>query len=319
MAFGKKKLKITRIVRAILITIIIMGSISLAGYLIVNSQMSNYKVELNTMKTNLKRNIYMSKEKAIAGTIINNETFYLTEMYSSIGQDQYISEEDIGKALMVDIEPNIPIMKAMVSEEIIQKDLREEELNMFLLPSNLAKYQYIDVRIGFPNGEDYIVLSKKKIRDLQLSNNTIWLWVDEKEILTLSSAIVDAYLNKGSKLYTVTYVAPAIQEKAILNYPVNSDVLKVIMDNPNILDEAKKSLSDEARKLLNERLSKISDTETNSVENGVKEETTNRENKIAEEHQDTPQVTPNSNAIPENVPDEQSIVQEEKKESETFY
>lgn len=319
MAFSKKKIKLTNVAKAILFTILIMGGIGFGGYMIFNNKVNSYELELNTLKSDLIRRVYMSNNKVIAGTIISEEDFYLTEIYSSVDQNQYISQGDMGKILIIDIEPKVPIIRAMISDEIIQKDLREEELNMLLLPSNLIKNQYVDVRIGFPNGEDYIVLSKKKIQQVQLPNNTVWLWVDEKEILMLSSAIVDAYLNKGSKLYTVTYVAPTTQEKAILNYPVNKDVLEVIKNNPNILEEAKKSLSDKARNLLDERLLQISDTEFNNVESGVKEEASNRETKIAKEQQILNQDIPNVTTVPETVQDGQEFKEEEEKESDTFY
>lgn len=319
MAFSKKKIKLTNVVKAILLTVFIMGGIGFGGYIVFNNKMSICEIELNNLKRELVISVYMSNGDVRAGTLINENDFYVSDIYSSIDQNQYITKDDIGKTLIIDVEANVPIVKAMVMEEIIQKDLREEELNMLLLPSNLMRNQYVDVRIGFPNGEDYIVLSKKKIQEIKLQNNTVWLWVDEKEILMLSSAIVDAYLHKGSKLYTVTYVAPTTQEKAILNYPVNNNVLKVIRDNPNILEEAKTSLSEEARNLLNERLKNISDTEINSVESGVKEEVSNRETKIAKDQEILDQEIPEVTVIPKSTEQERSFVEKEEVESETFY
>ncbi|PKM51550.1 MAG: hypothetical protein CVV02_06340 [Firmicutes bacterium HGW-Firmicutes-7] len=285
MAFGKKKLKMSKAVRTVLTFVLLIGIIGAAGYVVYKIQLSQYVTEINTMKYSLNRIVLMGNERLPAGTVLKPELFYEDEISASTLQDQYVTSEDYGKVLLVDLEQGIPLMKAMVHEEIISKDLREEELNMLLLPSNLRKDNYIDVRIGFPSGEDYIVLSKKKVRDIQLATNTFWLWVDEKEILTLSSAIVDAYLHKGAKLYTVTYVAPSIQDKAILNYPVNLDVLKVIISNPNIIQEAKESLTQEARLQLEERLAKVSVEAGYSVESGVKEEATNRENKINKEQE----------------------------------
>lgn len=318
MAFSKRKIKLTNVAKGILVTIVIMGALGSGLYIIFQNKMNSCEMELNALKKDLFKNVYMSKGNILAGAVINENDFYLADIYSSIDQGQYITKEDIGKVLIIDVKANVPILEAMVREEMIQNDLREEELNMLLLPSNLAKNQFVDVRIGFPNGEDYIVLSKKKIQDVMLQNNTIWLWINEKEILMLSSAIVDAYLHKGSKLYTVTYIEPTTQDQAILNYPVNNDVLKVIQNNPNILDEAKQSLSEEARNLLNERLKKISDTEISNVESGVTKEASSRETKIAKEQEIIKQENNDVTIIPETSPEE-NLVEKGEIESETFY
>jgi len=319
MAFSKRKIKLTNVAKGILVTIVIMGALGSGLYMIFQNKMNACEMELNALKKDLFKSVFMSKGYILAGAVINENDFYLADIYSSIDQSQYITKEDIGKVLIVDVKANVPILETMVREEMIQNDLREEELNMFLLPSNLAKNQFVDVRIGFPNGEDYIVLSKKKIQDVMLQNNTIWLWINEKEILMLSSAIVDAYLHKGSKLYTVTYIEPATQDQAILNYPVNNDVLKVIQNNPNILDEAKQSLSEEARNLLNERLKEISDTEISSVESGVTKEASSRETKIAKEQEIIKQENHDVTIMPEASPEEKSLMEKGEIESETFY
>lgn len=298
--------------------ILIIGIIGSGGYIVFEKYLDAYKLELNTLKGDLAKNVYISNKKLISGTIISKDDFYLSQVYSSLGQEQYISEEDMGKILVIDVGEAMPILKDMVKESTIQNDLREEELNMLLLPSNLVKNQYIDIRLGFPNGEDYIVLSKKKIQEVQLANNTIWLWVDEKEILMLSSAIVDAYLHKGSKLYTVTYVEPAVQEKAILTYPVNHDVLKVIKADPNILEEAKKALSEEARTQLEARLLDISEAAISSMESGVKEESSNRDTKIANE-QEHDSVQSIDTIVPQNLQEEKGLNNKEAIESDTFY
>lgn len=313
MAFGKKRIKLSKVAKTVLLITLLIGILGSVGFVVYKIQVSGYITQMNTLKYSLKRTALMSNEKLPAGTILKPDLFYEGEVSSSTVQDQFVTSADYGKVLLVDVEQGIPVMRAMIHEEIISKDLREEELNMLLLPSNLEKDYYVDVRIGFPSGEDYIVLSKKKVRDIQLSTNTLWVWVNEIEILTLSSAIVDAYLHKGTKLYTVSYVAPSIQEKSILNYPVNVDVLRIIKSNPNIIEEAKKGLTEDARKLLDERLGKISDEATYSVESGVKEEANNRENKIIKE-QEIIKLEPDS--IKETTPEvnKNSKEQTEKKE-----
>jgi hypothetical protein len=165
----------------------------------------------------------------------------------------------IGKRLKTDHSQFMPVTEGMVfTGDEISDDMRVEEFSLFFIPSKLQKQDYVDIRLSFPNGEDYIVLSKKQVQDLERDENTtietIWLYLTEEEILRISSAIVDAYLNEGSNLYAITYVMPEIQEAAIVTYPVNGSVLQLMRENPNILFKAYESLELDKRLLLEKNL-----------------------------------------------------------------
>lgn len=75
----------------------------------------------------------------------------------------------------------------------------------------------------------------------------------EEEILSLSSAIVDAYLHKAS-IYALTYVEPQFQTPAIATYPANSEVLKLLESDPNIVRRAEQELSRQVRSSLESSL-----------------------------------------------------------------
>ncbi|UXJ71278.1 hypothetical protein [Lysinibacillus fusiformis] len=131
--------------------------------------------------------------------------------------------------------------------ENLTKDIRSVEYAAIELPSRIQKDEYVDVRIQFPTGEDFIVFSKKKVVDTQ--GLTLWLENDEGEIQSMSSAMVDAYLNAG-KLYALRYVDGETQEKAEITYPVNKAVLERIKVDPNIVDIAKLNLEKQNREAL---------------------------------------------------------------------
>lgn len=290
MAFGKKKRKFSKIIKGIFWFLGIILVVFCLGVLFYQGIWINYKNEMDRLKMEayeLKKEVFIAKEDLKAGAILGEDNLYEGEVHASLLQNRFMTKEDFGKVLLIDLAKDEVVMTTMVFDEKIENTVREEELNMVLLPSNLSKNQYIDLRIGFPNGEDYIVLSKKKIQNLELAKNTIWLWVEEKEILSMSSAIVDAYLHKGSKLYTVTYVLPSLQDEAVATYPVNNDVLKLIKSNPNILEEAKKGLSEEIRKQLDERLKALSTESTDKIHTGVTNEAKQREDKIATEKEES--------------------------------
>ena len=127
------------------------------------------------------------------------------------------------------------------ADEITTDDLREQELNMIVLPTYLEENDYVDIRLTLPSGEDFIVISKKKIIDT--NETTMWINMSEEEILTLSNATVEAYQIEGSKLYANTYVEPGLQETASQTYMPSEAVLDLINSDSNIVQEAKDALA----------------------------------------------------------------------------
>lgn len=284
MAFGKKKHRGVKVLLISMCLVIFIGSLLVSGMIFYQAKVKllkeGYEEKIQALTSDIegmKKLVWVSNTGLTAGIKIKEEQLILKEISSNLDDNLFISEEDFGKILLIDLKADSPLLKSMIFNEEIAGDVREEELNMLFIPGNLKENQYIDVRITFSNGEDYIVLSKMKVRDANIESNTLWLWMNERQILTLRSAIVDAYLHKGTKLYTVTYVAPTIQTDAVVNYPINVDVLRVLKENPNILDKAKAALTNEVRIALDERLRKLSDEDVSSVEQGVNEEINNHE------------------------------------------
>lgn len=108
---------------------------------------------------------------------------------------------------------------------------------MILLPSQLKNNSYIDVRLSLATGQDFIVLSKKKV--LGTNATTVWLQLNELEINLMNNAIVESYIIQGAKLYAAPYVEAGMQKKSIPTYVASSQVVNTINRNPNIIEEAK--------------------------------------------------------------------------------
>ena len=100
---------------------------------------------------------------------------------------KYITETSTAK---IDINEGTIITTEMINLEgkKTSKDVRRQEYNMIVLPTELEDGEHIDIRLRMPSGEDFIVLSKKRV--MQSNSDTIWLEVSEDEILTMSNAIV---------------------------------------------------------------------------------------------------------------------------------
>lgn len=91
----------------------------------------------------------------------------------------------------------------------------------------------VDVRISFPNGEDYIVISHKEI--INVDERGIVLRVNEEEILKMSSAQIDVNKYEGTKIYAVKYVSDS-QKPAISYYLLNEYVLSLCEWDPNLVE-----------------------------------------------------------------------------------
>ncbi|WP_054955807.1 SAF domain-containing protein [Paenibacillus dakarensis] len=164
-------------------------------------------------------------------------------------------EEVTGKGVKIELRKGTPITLGMLfAEEATPRDLRNREMKSIWLPSNLKKDDVVDIRIQFPTGQDYIVLSKKRID--KLSSPAFWTTLNEQEILLFSSAMVDAYLHEAS-IYALTYVEPELQERAVPNYPPNHEVIKLIKNDPNIVKKAESQLEASIRTLLDQDLSRL--------------------------------------------------------------
>lgn len=339
MAFGKKKHRFLKVVIKFLVAVMLVGVLIFAGYRIYSIKTKEielvYKQQIQALELEayaLNKAGFVAKESIREGTILNENLVEQVVILSELSQSELIDKDDFGKVMRISLNAGVPIMKSMVFEEIIQDDDREQELSMLLLSSQLLEAKYVDVRICFPNGEDYIVLSKKKIHDIALEQNTVWLWLDEQEILTINSAIIDAYLHRGTKLYTVSYIEPNIQEEAVVTYPVNNVVLAIMQNNPNILEDASISLTAEARELLDERLLAMNLEDTELIESGVNSEGEIREESVSQQVAEGEVVAGNQgneitvtkdeqeiNGAEPKINSAETVVQEEVKEDEPYY
>lgn len=164
----------------------------------------------------------------------------------------------------VDIPQNTIVTQSMIgrSDEIDTNDVRLQEYNSFVLPVDLMTDDYVDVRFMLPTGEDFIVASKKRVTIPVIngvySADTVQMKLSEDEILSVSSALIEAYRMDGSKLYLTKYTEAGLQEKSTPTYVVSKGVVDLMNANPNIVNEAKTA--------LNERYTQaLKDTRNNEI------------------------------------------------------
>ncbi len=210
----------------------------------LNEEKEALRVEEITVYTTSKD--FKSGEKITADSLVPTTiraeldvTSYLTSAsfeYDEEGNPkEYITKVDIPMGTM--------ITEGMITadENGRPNDERLMEYHMIVLPSTLEADDYVDIRIEFPDGTSYIVLSKKYVE--MTDSRGIWMKMTEMEINTLNSAIVESYYIEGTQLKAVKYTEPGMQEAAQTTYAVNNEVLTSIYSNPNILVEAMNDLA----------------------------------------------------------------------------
>ena len=171
----------------------------------------------------------------------------------------------------LDLEPGTILSSNLVYEnEKMPNSTRLIEFNMLTLPSNLRVGDYIDVRFTMPSGQNFIVLSKKQVMNLQ--NTTVSLCLSEDEILMMSSAIIESYIMKASNLQVVQYVAAGMQEASTPTYSVRNEVYQLILSNSqkgiNIEDYGKinDSYNTALRDIINQELGEYTDTALTNIQ-----------------------------------------------------
>ena len=128
------------------------------------------------------------------------------------GNKEYLELNTVPLIAKVNMNKNTLITTDLItkSDNLVQDDVRKQEYNMLVLPTDLSTGDYIDVRAMFPNGQDFIVVSKKEVEIPQIDNvdseDTIWINLSEDEILHMSCAIVDVAQVKGAKIYATKYL-----------------------------------------------------------------------------------------------------------------
>lgn len=234
------------------------------------NELNEYKVYSDALQAELDNNtrlVYVAKDNGIkAGETLEDGVNVMKQsVLTVLPSDFYIGVDDLGTQALIDIEAETPIMKSMVSNFAVESDTREYELSVVSLMTDQEENDFVDVRILFPNGEDYLVLSKKQVCDLNFEYCVFNTFMSEEEILRMSSAIIDAYTVSGTRIYCTRYVEPALQEEATPTYLVRNELIDLINSSPNVISIAKHTLNVIARNDLEARLSALTEEQLSAV------------------------------------------------------
>jgi hypothetical protein len=120
------------------------------------------------------------------------------------------------------------ILDTRLSDTMRFIDIILDEIPVGLLPGH-----YIDIRIRFPFGQDFVALPFRRVE--QINGPVLKIMGSEQDILTYNSMLTDKVLYQA-QLYAAMYVDPGAQQAADAFYPLNNNIHELLQRNPNALD-----------------------------------------------------------------------------------
>ena len=227
------------------------------------------------------------KEEVATNLTAEDKAFYYEENNNNASNRRDITVATDAVIAKVAMTANTVITSSLVvrTDEVQTNDVRTQEYNMLVLPTELGPEDYVDVRLMLPNGQDFIVVSKKRVGIPQTSDgtymaDTITMNLAEDETISMSAAIVEAYKINGSKIYVTKYTDPGIQEKSIETFIPTQEIAELINSDPNIVTTAREALKARYTTGLKN---------VNSVKNGLERNDENVKTKTDESIQTTQQ------------------------------
>ena len=256
----KKLLVVMAVILVLAIVLIIYG---------VN-ELNSYKEYSNALQEEIDSNtvlVYVAKDEGISAgeTLEDGVNVMKQSVLTVLPSEFYIKTEDLGTQALIDIDAETPILKSMVSDFMVESDTREYELSVVSLMTDQKENDFVDVRILFPNGEDYVVLTKKQVCNLNFEYCVFDTFMSEEEILRMSSAMIDAFTVSGTRIYCTRYVEPSLQDEATPTYIVRNELIDLIHSSPNVISIAEHTLNLVARNDLESRLSVLSEEQLSAV------------------------------------------------------
>lgn len=230
------------------------------------STINSYKTGTNKkFNATYNQDVAVLTQDVIQGEVIEESMITTVNVHKKTVPTGALNKSEIaGKVAKYNIAANVPLTDSMVTTEIIDADIRSQEINTVVMPSDLIEGDYVDIRIMYPNGTDYIVLAQKQVE--MIEGQTMWINLAEDERLLLNSAMVDSFLNSGTKLYATKYADSDSQIKVAADIaPETADTDED--DDDTITSTTNKSLtaSDNATAIVQGKLTESIKSEIDAI------------------------------------------------------
>lgn len=148
----------------------------------------------------------------------------------------YSLKDLVGKVAKTDMAKGSIVSELLLTEkENAGEDVRRCTYSEIAYGTDVKEGSFVDIRISFPNGEDYIVVRHKEILAVSDEERVLTFFLGEAELLRLSSAFVDKEQYKDVEIYAAVY-RDTLQEASLITYPVNPQVYALTGWDPNVTE-----------------------------------------------------------------------------------
>ena len=244
----------------------LLAGIPLAGTLLFERQQMQQTAESLSYYEQLHEqysytSLFVLTRDVTAGEELTDDMIRVQRVQSTenLSAVQSLAKEDLlGKRLKVSLTKGAALSTDIVYEGApVADDERRVELSQIGLPQTLKENDFVDVRIVFPNGQDYLVIGRKRvyrmIRDEEGEVLALQLRLLEEELLRYQAACVDTKTYEDTRIYAVQYTGE-YQPAAQVYYPVNQAVFRLLQWDPNITELFVVEEEQERRELLETEL-----------------------------------------------------------------
>lgn len=225
---------------------VIVGIFALSLLLIILVMQKIYRntinekdILINQLQTELDRigemeTVYRLVTNVKAGNKCNDYELEIVNVPTDLYTENIISDSELilGQYYKLDLAAGTILTKEMFTQYDLTDDLRYMDVVFDEIPIGLEAGDFIDVRISFPLGQDYIALPYKQVAEI--NGSTVKLIVGQKDFYVYESMKTDIATFKSTKIYGAQYVEGGIQKAAKAYYPVNLEVLLTMVKDPNI-------------------------------------------------------------------------------------
>lgn len=204
----------------------------------VNStlQAQNAQVQAQLDAIGAMTTCYEVSTKSYAGTKVNTLQLIPVSVPVSTLADTSITDPSqiTDKYFKVNVNPGTILSTDMFMDEDTTELKFTREISFDSLPVTTKPGDYMDLRILYANGEEYVIFNKKRLE--RVFNTTVTIYLSEEENAILNAALSDySIYNKCCVIYMLKYLEPGIDD-SIAFYPVQHDQENMIKFNPNIKD-----------------------------------------------------------------------------------
>ena len=184
---------------------------------------------------------YVVKKAVRAGEKITVEAIQEVDVPVKLGLNIATGKKElIDSYFRISLAEGTVITREDVIKQKMDNTYRYFDLVIDESPIGVKAGEYLDIRITFSFGEDFIAISHKKVEEI--NSGIMKVVLNESEIYAYQSMLIDKAMYPGTKIYAVKYFDGGAQPTAEVYYPLNTNLAELSALNPNLLELVKQEM-----------------------------------------------------------------------------